>query len=165
MSTNFLENNHVVHVAPTAVIAAAEDIGDGASAAKILCDVVSLKNADGAVFICATGTNTGGGAISFMMAASNNSIGTTTVAVSFRYKTITAPDTIAATGETKLLVTSTGADYVYVMEVDAAKVVEQGYEFLQCVGGESVNGEIDGCIVGFLTGLRYKEDDIGTKVS
>lgn len=164
MSTNFLENNHVIHVAPTAVVAAYEDLGDGAAAGIVLCDVVSMKNADGAVFICTTGPNAGG-AISFVMAASSDASATATTAVSFRYKTITAPDTIAATGETKQLLTSTGADYVYVMEVDAAKVAETGYEFLQCVGLQATNAAIDGAIVGFLTGLRYKEDDIGTQVT
>ena len=164
MSTNFLENNHVIHVAPTAVVAAAEDLGDGAAGAIILCDVVSMKNADGAVFICTTGPNVGG-AISFVMAAASTITSTATTPVSFRYKTIQAPDTIAATGETKALASSDGIDYVYVMEVDAAKVAEQGYEFVQLVATEGVDAAMEGGIVGFLTGLRYKEDDIGTQVT
>ena len=142
MST-FLENNHVIHVAPAAVIAANEDIGEGAGAASIiLCDVVSMKNADGAVFICTTNANAGG-AISFAILAASNSAAAATTPISFRYKTITAPDTIVASGETKDLLTSTGADYVYVMEVDAAKVAEQGYEYVQCVGTEQTDAAID----------------------
>ena len=165
MKTNFLENNHVVHVAPAAVCAKAEDFGDGAAGANIvLCDVMSMKNADGAVFICATGPNAGG-AVSFRILAASTAAAAATTPVSFRYKTIAAPDTISATGETKALLTSTGADFVYVMEVDAVKVAEQGYEFVQLVGSEETAAAVDGGIVGFLTGLRYKEDDIGTQVT
>ena len=164
MSTNFLENNHVIHVAPVASVATNADLGDGAAGAILLCDVISLKNADGAVFICTTSANAGG-AISFVMAAASTITATATTPVSFRYKTITAPDTIEASGETKELLTSIGTDFVYVMEVDAAKVAETGYEFLQCVGLQATNNAIEGAVVGFLTGLRYKEDDIGTQVT
>jgi hypothetical protein len=79
---------------------------------------------------------------------------------------IQAPDTIAATGEATSYLTSTGADYVYVFEVDAAKVAEQGYEFVQLHATEvTANADAEGAVVGFLTGLRYKEDDIGTQVT
>ena len=164
MKTNFMENNHVIHVAPVASVATNADLGDGAAGAILLCDVMSLKNADGAVFICTTSANAGG-AISFVVAACDDIVATTTVAVSFRYTTITAPDTIAAVGESKEYLTSTGTDYVYVMEVDAAKVAETGYEFVRLVGLQATNNAIEGAVVGFLTGLRYKEDDIGTQVT
>ena len=164
MSTNFLENNHVVHVAPVAVLATNADLTEGVGAQIINCDVMSLKNADGAVFICTVSANAGG-ALSFTINAASTASATATTPVSFRYKTITAPDTIAATGETKELLTSTGADYVYVMEVDAAKVAELGYEFVQCVATEATDNVAEGAIIGFLTGLRYKEDDIGTQVT
>ena len=79
--------------------------------------------------------------------------------------TVQAPDTIVSTGETKDYLTSTAPDHVYVFEVDAAKVAEQGYEFVRLVGTESVDFVMSGGIVGWLTGLRYKEDDIGTQVT
>jgi hypothetical protein len=78
---------------------------------------------------------------------------------------IAAPNTILATGEATSYKTSTAADIVYVFEVDAAKVAEQGYKFIRLEGIQSDNAEIDGAIVGFLTGLRYKEDNIGTQVA
>ena len=164
MKTNFMENNHVVHVVPVAVLASNADLTEGVGGKIINCDVMSLKNADGAVFICTVGANAGG-ALTFVIAACDDASATTSSNVSFRYMTITAPDTIAAVGETKALLTSTGTDYVYVMEVDAAKVAEQGYEFVQCVATEATDAAAQGSIVGFLTGLRYKEDDIGTQVT
>jgi len=164
MKTNFLENNHVIHVAPVATVATNADLAEGVGANICLCDVVSLKNADGAVFICAISSNAGGSCTFTILAASTAAAAATTP-VSFRYKTIQAPDTIAATGETKALASSDGIDYVYVMEVDAAKVAEQGYEFVQLVATEGVDAAMEGGIVGFLTGLRYKEDDIGTQVT
>jgi hypothetical protein len=164
MKTNFLENNWVVHCAPASVIDAAEDIGDGSGGTNILCDVMSLANADGAVFIVTTMANAGGTS-SFFCLACDNVTPSTTVAVSFRYTMIAAPNTILATGEATSYKTSTAADIVYVFEVDAAKVAEQGYKFIRLEGIQSDNAAIDGAIVGFLTGLRYKEDNIGTQVA
>ena len=159
MSTKFLENNHVVHCAPTATIAAAEDCGN----TSMPCDVMSMANADGAVFIHVTMANLGGNSTIFICAA-DNVTPTTTVAVSFRYQTIQAPNTILATGESVGLLTSTAADIVYVLEVDSAKIAEQGYKYVQCVAEETTATAVDGAIVGFLTGMRYKEDDMGTQV-
>ena len=160
MKTNFLENNWVVHCAPESVIANSEDCGN----TSMPCDVMSLANADGAVFVHVTMANAAG-ASTLYICACDDATPTTTVAVSFRYTTITAPDTIAATGESKGLLTSTGADYVYVLEVDAAKVAEQGYGYVQLVGVEATAAAVDGGIIGWLTGLRYKEDDVGTQVT
>ena len=159
MKTKFMENNWVVHVAPASVIAKGEDINEG----NAHSDVMSLKNADGAVFMQITGANAGGNATLYVT-ASDDASGTTTVAVSFRYKTIQAPDTILATGESKGLLTSTGADIVYVLEVDASKVAEQGYEFVQFSAVEVTGTAVNGGAIGFLTGLCYKEDDIGTQI-
>ena len=164
MKTNFLENNKVVHVGPAAVIAANEDFYDGAAAALIASDVISLANADGAVFILIQNANAGGNS-SIRICACDNVTPSTTVAVSFRYQMITAADTIAASGESKALLTSTGADIVYVCEVDAAKIAEQGYKYCYMQSVEVTNNAVDGAIVAFLTGLRYKEDDPGTQVT
>jgi hypothetical protein len=164
MSKSFLENNWVVHVAPTAVIAGADNFYEGTGAASaIVTDVMSLENADGAVYIMPTLTNASANVSVYMYAASN-SVATTTAAISFRYSAISAPDTIYASGETKEYLTSTTGDIVYVFEVDAAKVAEQGYTHVQMVTADVADHEADGAIIGFLTGLRYKEDDIGTQV-
>ena len=163
MKTNFLENNHVIHVAPAAVIAACEDFYDGAAGALIATDVISLANADGAVFILIQNANVGGNS-SIRICACDNTTPTTTVAVSFKYKAIQAPNTILATGESVALLTSTAADIVYVCEVDAAKVAEQGYKYCQLQSVQVTNNEVDGAVIAFLTGLRYKEDDAGSQV-
>lgn len=164
MSTKFLENNHVVHVTPTAEVASAADLWDGNAATILNTDVMSMKNADGAVFIVSTSVN-GTGNASVRICACDDATPTTTVAVSFRYMAISSPDTILATGEATSYLTSTAADIVYVFEVDAAKVAEQGYEFVYLNADEVTNAAVEGQVVGFLTGLRYKEDDIGTQVT
>jgi hypothetical protein len=124
---------------------------------------MSLENADGAVYIMPTLTSATANVSVYMYAASN-SVATTTAAISFRYSAISAPDTIYASGETKEYLTSTTGDIVYVFEVDAAKVAEQGYTHVQLVTADVTDAAMDGTIIGFLTGLRYKEDDIGTQV-
>ena len=164
MKTNFLENNHIVHVAPVASITSGADLWGGTVGTQLDTDVMSLKNADGAVFIIPNTVNTG--AASVFICACDDTTPTTTVAVSFRYARILAPDTIEASGEATSFLTSTGADYVYVFEVDASKVAEQGYEFVQLHATEvTASADTEGQVVGFLTGLRYKEDDIGTQVT
>ena len=160
MKTNFLENNHVVHCVPAANSAAAEDWGDTA----VNSDVISLANADGAVFILTT-TNNAGGASSIFICAADDTTPTTTVAVSFRYKYWSSPDTLLGSGESAEFLTSTGADIVYVFEVDASKVAEQGYKYVVMSAPEATNAAVDGTMMAFLTGLRYKEDDAGSQVT
>jgi len=162
MKTNFLENNHVVHCAPSGVVDKAEDLFEDVNN----CDVMSLANADGAVFIAVTMARvaTGGNATLYVYAC-DDTTPTTTVAVSFRYQTIKAPDTIISVGESKGLLTSLATDMIYVLEVDAAKVAEQGYKYVHMQSVELTNQAMDGAIFGFLTGLRYKEDDAGTQVT
>ena len=167
MSDKFLENNYVVHVAPLSVIAAGGDMWDGpggGGTGNFNSDVMSMANADGAVFIAATMVN-GTGNASVRICACDDTTPTTTVAVSFRYMAIQAPNTILATGEATSYLTSTAADIVYVFEVDAAKIAEQGYEYVYFNSDEVTNAAVEGSVVGFLTGLRYKEDDIGTQVT
>ena len=164
MKTNFLENNHVVHVMPTAQLTSGADLYDGVAATILNTDVLSLANADGAVFILTTSVGTG--AASVRICACDDVTPTTTVAVSFRYLALDTPDTILASGEATSYLTSTGTDIVYVFEVDAAKVAEQGYEFVYFNADEVTDtGDQEGAVVGFLTGLRYKEDDPGTQVA
>jgi len=165
MSTKFLENNHLVHIMPIAHLAAGNDLWGGSSGANINSDVMSMKNADGAVFIATIGQG-GTGTGSVFICACDDTTPTTTVAVSFRYAKIQAPDTIAAVGEATSYLVSFEDDCVYVFEVDAAKIAEQGYEFVHLHATEvAPAGASEGTIAAFLTGLRYKEDDIGTQVT
>ena len=163
MKTNFLENNHIVHAVTLATLTAGNDLWAGV-ASQLDTDVMSMKNADGAVWIVPIsegGTHTA----SVRICACDDAVPTNTVAVSFRYARIVAPDTIAETGESKAYLTSTLDNCVYVFEVDAAKIAEQGYEYVYLNSDEVAGGDAEGTIIGFLTGLRYKEDDIGTQVT
>jgi len=164
MKTNFLENNHVVHVAPLTVLTSSVDLWGGTVGTQLDTEVMSLKNADGAVFIIPI-TQGATGTASVFICACDDVTPTTTVAVSFRYAKIQAPDTIEAVGEATSYSCSFEDSCVYVFEVDASKVVEQGYEFVQLHATETAAAAVEGHVVGFLTGLRYKEDDIGTQVT
>ena len=164
MSDNFLENNHVVHVAPLTVLTSSVDLWGGTVGTQLDTEVMSLKNADGAVFIIPI-TQGATGTASVFICACDDVTPTTTVAVSFRYAKIQAPDTIEAVGEATSYLCSFEDDCTYVFEVDASKVAEQGYEFIQLHATEVVAAAVKGHVVGFLTGLRYKEDDIGTQVT
>ena len=164
MSDNFLENNHVVHVAPLTVLTSSVDLWGGTVGTQLDTEVMSLKNADGAVFIIPI-TQGATGTASVFICACDDVTPTTTVAVSFRYAKIQAPDTIEAVGEATSYLCSFEDDCTYVFEVDASKVAEQGYEFIQLHATEVVAAAVQGHVVGFLTGLRYKEDDIGTQVT
>jgi len=166
MSETFLENNHVVHVATLAgTLTSSVDLWGGTVGTQLDTDVMSLKNADGAVFIIPI-TQGGTGTGSVFICACDDTTPTTTVAVSFRYAKIQAPDTIAAVGEATSYLVSFEDDCTYVFEVDASKVAEQGYEFIQLHATEvGAGADTEGHVIGFLTGLRYKEDDIGTQVT
>ena len=164
MKTNFLENNHVVHVAPLTVLTSSVDLWGGTVGTQLDTEVMSLKNADGAVFIIPI-TQGATGTASVFICACDDVTPTNTVAVSFRYAKIQAPDTIEAVGEATSYSCSFEDSCVYVFEVDAAKVAEQGYEFVQLHATETAAAAVEGHVVGFLTGLRYKEDDIGTQVT
>jgi len=164
MSERFLENNHVVHVAPVASIAIADDMWKGSGATEVYTDVMSMKNADGAVWIIPISEG-GTGTASVRICACDDVTPTNTVAISFQYAKIQAPDTIEATGESTAYLTTFEDDCVYVFEVDSAKVAEQGYEFVYLEADLAAGANTEGAIIGFLTGLRYKEDDIGTQVT
>ena len=164
MSTKFLENNHVFHAAPLASVTSAISLWEGVGATEVNGEVMSMKNADGAVWIVPIATY-GTGTASVRICACDDVTPSNSVAISFRYTRIDAPDTIAETGEATSYLTSTLTECVYVFEVDAAKVVEQGYEFVTFNSDVVAGADTEGAIIGFLTGLRYKEDDIGTQAT
>lgn len=160
MKTDFLEKNHVIHVAPNSLVAANEDIFNGDPAS----DVISLKNASGAVFIIATSANAGGNA-TVQVYSCDDTTPTTTTPVAFKYRRVAAADTQGAVSDATSagFLTSTGANFVYVVEVDAQDLSgTDSYCQLKC--SEKTNAAVDGGIVGFLTGLRYPEDSLATQV-
>ena len=157
--TKFLEHVHIVHGAPKGIIAACEDIFNGDPAS----DVVNMENAKSAVFIITICAGTGSASVQLL--AADTATPTTTSAVSFLYKMIQAPDTQGATTETKTLVAGGDSDRIYVCEVDAAKLAELGYGYVQLQALEKDNFPVDGSITGpILMGLRSAEDVTPTQV-
>jgi len=156
-----LEHCHFVQGVTSSNQAAGEDMYNGGIAG----DVVSMKNAKSAVWIVQQLAGETGRA-SIYIAACDDASATNSANVSFLYKRITSGDTHGTTTETKELATTAGADQMYVIEVDAAKLAEQGYEFVQMVVTEKTNNPVDGTIVGpILCGLRSAEDALGTQLS
>lgn len=156
-----LEFCHFVQSVTSSEQAAGEDMYDG----NISSDVVSMKNAETATWIIqqlagATGTAT------VRIFACDDTTPTNTTAISFKYARITSGDTKAATAESKALRTTAGANQAYVIEVEAAKLAEQGYEFVQLEAAEADNDPVDGTIFGpILSGLRSAEDVLGTQLT
>lgn len=159
---NFIERFHPIHVAPRSIIAACEDIFNGDPAT----DVISMENAQTAVFVIVNNSNAGGNA-TIECFACDDVTPTNTTAISFMIRSISAADTqVQATTESKAFATSTGHDMIYVVEVDQAKVQEvSGRKFVQMRATEKTNNAVEGAIFGFLTGMRYTEDDAGTQVA
>ena len=77
----------------------------------------------------------------------------------FTYRQINAADTHGSvTGATTTgFTTSTGANIVYWIEVDAQDLSSSGYEFIQLATSETTNAAVDGAMTCFLTGLRYAD--------
>jgi len=162
MKTDFMERNHVIHVAPNTVIAANEDIFNGSPAS----DVISLAEADGAVFMIITSANAGGNA-SIYVYACDDVTPTNTTPIAFNYRTVTAADTLGTiTAATSAgFLTTTGANVIYLIEVDAQELAASGYGYCQLKCTEVTDAAVDGAIVGFLTGLSYKQASLGTQVT
>ena len=156
----FLEHAHIVHAAPAAVIAANEDIYNG----DIASDIISMANAESAVFMIIQNSGVTGSA-SVQIFACDDVTPTNTSAISFKYKRITSGDTHGATTESVLLRTTAGADQIYVIEVEAAKLAETGYGYVQLSATEAVDSPVDGAVVAFLMGLRSAEDALGTQLT
>ena len=160
--TKFLEHCHIVHGYPNATIPAAEDVFAGNSG-DVLSDVVNMENAASAIFIITLTSGTGTASIQIL--AADDVTPSNTSAVSFLYKAITAPDTQGATTETKTLVAGAASDMIYVCEVDAIKLAEVGYGYVQLQALEKSNFAVDGAITGpILMGLRSAEDVSPTQV-
>jgi len=154
MKSDFLETTHPIHIAPSGTIAANEDIFNGDPES----DVISLKQAHGAVFTIVTNTNAGGTA-TVLVYSCDDTTPTNTTPIAFRYRWIESPDTLHPVSDATStgFLTSTGADMIYQIEVDAADVTS-GYEYLQLHCKEKDNNAVDGAIFGQLVNLRYKED-------
>lgn len=159
--SNFLERMHAVHSHPSTVVAACEDMMDTTTAS----DVISMKNAQTAVFLIIQCANAGG-ASKVTVNACSDTTPTTTEACSFSYRMITAADTHGdVTGATTTgFTTSTGANIVYYIEVDRQDLISSGYEYVQLATSETTNAAVDGAITCFLTNLRYA-DLTATQVS
>ena len=160
----FLEHTHIVHGQLAAAIAAAEDMYNGG----ISGDVVSMENAESAVFFVVQLAGATGSA-SIQIFACDDTTPSNTSAISFKYKRITSGDTQGATTETKLLRTTAGADQAYAIEVEAAKLAEItsfDAKYIQFDATEAANDPVDGLVFGpVLMGLRSAEDALGTQLT
>jgi hypothetical protein len=156
-----LERCHFVQSVTATQQAAGEDMYNG----NISSDVVSMENAQWATWVVQQLTgNTGNATI--MIYACDNVTPSNTAQISFYYKRITSGDTPGATTETKTLVTTAGSNQLYVIEVKADKLAEQGYGYVQLICNEKTDDPVDGTVVGpILSGLRSAEDALATQLT
>lgn len=156
-----IDRIHTVHSHPSSIIANCEDFLSGTTAS----DVISLKNAQGAIFMIVQNANLGG-VSKVTVNACSNATPTTTEAMPFKYRMITAADTQGTITDatTTGFSTSTGANIVYIVDVSAEDLISSGYEFIQLATSETTDAAVDGNIACFLYGLRYA-DETSTQVS
>lgn len=161
MKTDFLEMNHIIHVAGSAEVAANEDIFNG----NIAGDVISLKNASGAVFCVVTNANAGGNA-TIQVYSCDDVTPTTTTPIAFKYRQVESRDTVRPVSDATSagFATSTGANIVYIVEVDARDLSSTD-SYCQFIATEKTDAAVDGAVFGMLTGLRYPEDALATQVT
>ena len=157
---SMIELIHPVHCGNSSFVAANEDIFNGSPAT----DVISLKNAQGVLFVVACNANAGSGAATITIHACDNVTPSNTTDIAFNYQLISTTDipgtlttAVAATG-----VTSVGtANTMLLIEVDAAAVAAAsvnstyGNEFVRLKATETQSDAVDGAIMAFLFGLRY----------
>lgn len=153
-----IERIHPVHAGNSSFVAANEDIFNGNPAT----DVISLKNAQGVLFIIAMNANAGSGAATITVEACDNVTPSNTTAIAFRYQlisTVDIPGTLTACASTGVSVGT--ANTIMLIEVDAATVaaasVNSTYnnEFVRLQATETQSDAVDGAILAFLFGLRY----------
>jgi len=157
---SLLETIHPVHCGNATFVAANEDIFNGDPAT----DVINLQNADGVMFIIAMNNNAGSGAATITVEACDDVTPSNTTAIAFKYQLISAGDTQGAvTAATSSGVASIGtAQTMLLVEVDAAVVAAAavnstyGNPYVRLKATESQSDAIDGAILAFLFGLRYK---------
>lgn len=155
-----IERIHPVHAGNSSFIAANEDIFNGDPAT----DVISLKNAQGVLFIVVCNANAGSGAATITVEACDNVTPSNQTEIVFRYQLISTVDVpgtlttaVAATGATGIGTANT----MLLVEVDAATVaaasVNSTYnnEFVRLQATETQSDAVDGAILAFLFGLRY----------
>lgn len=155
---SILEMIRPVHAGNATFVAKGEDIFDGDPAT----DVINLENAQGVLFIIATGNNAGSGAATITIEACDNVTPSNTTAIAFKYQLVSADVQGAVTACASTGLASVGtANTIYMFEADAAAVAAAsvnstyGNHFVRLKATESQSDAIDGAIMAILIGLRY----------
>lgn len=151
---NIIEEIHMLNIAPSAFIAANEDIFNGDPAS----DVISLENWRDAIFFIlknagATGTAT------ITVESCDNVTPTTPTAIAFRYKKMTTIDTWSAWTAALVagIATTAGADQMYMIHVRAEELHSTD-KFVRLQLTEVVDNPCDGAVGAILLNPRYAED-------
>jgi hypothetical protein len=154
-----IELIHPVHCGNSSFVAANEDIFNGNPAT----DVISLKNAQGVLFVIAMNANAGSGAATITVEACDDVTPSYQTEIPFPYQLISTtdiPGTLTAATSTGVASIGT-ANTMLLVQVDAAVVASAsvnstyGNEFVRMQCTESQSDAIDGAIMAFLFGLRY----------
>jgi len=166
MDKIFTENHHVIHAFPVADIASNADMFNGSPRS----DVISLHGAQRLVFLIITNyvADVGAGSALIRVDGCSDTTPSTTCALTFRVRTIKAPDTGVDRGELQAYTTLGVSDYIYEVEIDAAQLPSCStvpYEFVRLTLDEVSDSPVQGAVVAFLDGLRSAEDILPTQVA
>src|SRR5690606_17891631 len=128
-------------------------------------DIVNMKDYSHATFVVykgvgATGTST------ITVEACDDTSGSNTTAIPFRYKAITSGDTEGSltTATAAGFTTTAGSSQIYVIEVAAEELGDTGYGYVRLTATEVANDPVLGGILILLHGARYAQDVPATAV-
>ncbi len=131
----------------------------------IRSDIVSMAKYNKAYFLIYWGAVTASGVLGITVIPSDDKdASSTTTAIPFRYKKITAPDTNGAWTASSDFQTTTGASQIYVIEVNADDLpIISGvkYEYCYVQMDEDTNGAQLGGVIIIMDEPRYAQDVSG----
>ena len=154
MSAQMLERLNAYNCAPSALVAANEDIFAGDPAT----DVISMANYDSIMFLIAKNAGATGTA-TITVESCDNVTPTTPTAIAFHYRATTSGNTVGAvTAATSAgFATTAGADQIYAIEVSARDLYDED-QFVRMQCTEVADDPCDGAIICILGVPRNNSD-------
>jgi len=151
---DFMEKHKVVHVAPSAIIAANEDYSNGNPAT----DVVNMKDWNRITFIIIKNAGAVGTA-TITVESCDDVVPTIATAIAFKYRKCTVIDTFGVWTDALAagFVTTAGADQIYEITVTADQLTTTN-QYVRMQVTEVDSTACDGAVVAIMTEPRYAED-------
>lgn len=150
MPTRMLQNSHFMK--------GLDPVAD-AFASTVYSDIVDFRDYHSLVFVVYKGVGTTGTS-TLTVEASDDTSGSNTTAIPFRYKAITSGDTEGAltAATTSGFTTTAGSSQLYLIEVDQQEMGDTGYNYVRLKAVESADDPVVGAVLIIGNGARYAQD-------